>query len=118
MDLIETHFGFSTADVEEIEVRFSNGDLLLSFRDWQEQQQAITFRDCLAFRWQESDEGDLRDDVCYEVRDSPWLARQAELQGVPRDNYGHYKLCFNGHGALDVLACRSRLGSLFKSQEF
>jgi hypothetical protein len=106
MEFVETQFGFSTADAEDVEVRFSKGDLLLSFRDWQEQPQAITFRDCLAFHWEEPDDGELQNDVCYEVRDSPWLARQAELQAVGADGYMHYKLCFNQCGMLDVIARR------------
>lgn len=106
MLFVETYLGFSTADADDVEIRYSKGDLSVSFRDWIERQQVIVFRDCLAFQWEEFDEGPLRDDICYEVRDSAWLARQAELHGVSADQFVHLKLCYNGHGVLDVLAAR------------
>ena len=83
----------------------SSGDLALTFVDWQEQPRRAAFADVLAFRWQEFDERDIRDDVVYEVTDSEWLARQAKLQAVEAEGYVHFKLCFNACGTLNVL-CR------------
>lgn len=106
MRYIETDFGFSTADAGGVAIRFEDGDLHLSFVDWQEQPRSITFRDVLAYRWQELDEAVPRYDTTFEAIESPWLDRQAELQRVPAEGYAHYVLCFNARGVLDVLACR------------
>ena len=106
MKFVQVDIGLHTADAEEVAVQFSSGDLVLTFVDWQEQPRRKVFSDVLAFRWQEFDEEDIRDDVVYEVKDSDWLARQARLQGVETDGYVHYKLCFNACGTLDVICCR------------
>ncbi|HEY4760492.1 MAG TPA: hypothetical protein VIH42_07925 [Thermoguttaceae bacterium] len=106
MKYIEKHFGFSTADAEDVQLQFINCDLTLTFTDWQEKKQQIFFRNILAFCWQEPDETDIRDDETYEVTDSSWLEQQAKLQDVLAQKYAHYKLCFNAIGTLDVLASR------------
>ena len=103
--------GASTADAEKIELRFACGDLTLAFVDWQEAHRRLIFREVLGFRWQEFDEGELgagaiRDDSTYEVLESAWLERQAEIQGEQRQGYAHYVLCFNAIGTLEVLARR------------
>jgi len=110
MRYVEANLGVSTADAEEVALRFEHGDLCLSFVDWKEQPRSLTFRDVLAHRWQELDDPVPRDDTVFEVVDSPWLARQAQLQGVPKDEYAHYVLCFNARGVLDVLAKRLSAG--------
>jgi len=102
---VAVDIGVHTADAEDVALQFSSGDLILTFVDWQEQPRRAVFPDVLAFRWQEFDENDIRDDVVYEVTDSDWLARQAKLQAVKAEGYVHYKLCFNACGTLDVL-CR------------
>jgi hypothetical protein len=106
--LVQVDIGVHTADAEDVQVHFSSGELVLSFVDWQEQPRRKVFADVLAFRWQEFDEESIRDDVVYEVERSDWLARQARLQGVPGDDYVHYKLCFNACGMLDVLCRRTK----------
>ena len=110
----EVRLGASTADAEEVELRFASGDLTLAFVDWQETPRKIVFHEVLGFRWQEFDQrevgehGPIRDDTTYEVLQSSWRDRQAELQGERADEYVHYKLCFNAAGVLDVLARRDR----------
>ncbi len=106
MTFVQVDIGVHTADAEDVAVQFSSGDIVLTFVDWREQPQRTVFNDVLAFRWQEFDEEGIRNDVVYEVEQSSWLARQAQLQGVPSAGYVHYKLCFNACGALDVLCKR------------
>lgn len=105
MTFVRVDIGVHTADAEDVAVQYSSGDLELTFVDWQEQPRRAVFADVLAFRWQEFDEEDIRDDVVYEVKNSDWLARQARIQAVEAEGYVHYKLCFNACGTLDVL-CR------------
>ena len=108
MPFVEVHFGVSTADAENVELHFDGAALVLSFRDWQGVPRQLIFHNILAFRWQDFDEKDIRDDTTYEVLESEWLARQVYLQGVAgvADNYAHYKLCFNALGVLDILGRR------------
>lgn len=106
MRYVGTNLGISTADGEKVTLRLEKGDLYLSFVDWQEQPRSLIFYDVLAHRWQELDDPVPRDDMTFEAVDSPWLARQAELQAVPQDEYAHYVLCFNACGVLDVIARR------------
>jgi hypothetical protein len=106
MRYVEVDLGVSTADAEKVDVHFGDGDLVLTFVDWQDAPRRLVFREVLAFRWQDFDETGIRDDTTYEVVESEWLARQAELQGVSMENYAHYKLCFNVLGTLDVLGLR------------
>ena len=110
MRYVEANLGVSTADAEQVVTRFESGDLHLSFVDWQEQPRSITFREVLAYRWQELDDAVPRDDTTFEAIDSPWLQRQAQLQGVPPNEFAHYVLCFNTCGVLDVLARRASAG--------
>ena len=106
MRYVEANLGVSVADAESVTLRFEARTLLLAFVDWQEQPRSLVFHDVLAHRWQELDEAVPRDDTTFEVVESPWLARQAELQAVQSEDYAHYLLCFNACGALDVLARR------------
>ncbi len=110
MNCIVADLGVSTADGEDVQLQFTRGDLSLRFLDWQEQPRELVFHDVLAFRWQEFDESGLNDDTTYEVVDSEWLQRQAQLQAVAVDQYAHYILCFNACGNLDVLARRKDPG--------
>jgi hypothetical protein len=106
MKFVDAGLGLNTADAESVTVRYAaGGELVLEYVDYREQPVSFGFADAIAFRWQEFDEEGIRDDVAYRVVDSPWLARQAELQAVPVEQYAHYKLCFNAAGCLDVL-CR------------
>jgi hypothetical protein len=108
MHCIVADLGVSTADGEDVQLQFTRGDLSLRFLDWQEQPRELVFHDVIAFRWQEFDESalNIRDDTTYEVIDSEWLQRQAQLQAVDVDQYAHYILCFNACRNLDVLARR------------
>lgn len=111
MHCVVANLGVSTADAEQVEFRYEKGNLFLRFVDWREQPRELVFQDVIAFRWQELDEPelDIRDDTTYEVVDSEWLSRQAQLQAADCENHAHYKLCFNACGALDVLAKRHGL---------
>jgi hypothetical protein len=110
MRYVEASLGVSTADAEQVVLRFEDGDLHVSFVDWKEQPRILTFREVLAHRWQELDDPVPRDDTTFEALESPWLAKQAQLHGVSADGYAHYILCFNASGVLDVLARRFSAG--------
>ena len=110
MKVRRVNLGLNTADAEQVGIAFVNGALVLDFVDWQERPQTRTFQDVLAFRWQEFDERDIRDDTTYEVMESAWLIRQAELQAVPPGDYAHYMVCFNACGVLDILCRRLPVG--------
>ena len=45
--------GVSAADAENVELLYQFGDLLLRYRDWEEQECEKKFFDVLAFRWEE-----------------------------------------------------------------
>ena len=105
MGYVEADIGIHTADAENVSIQYVEGDVLLRYVDWQEKSRAFTFSEVLAFRWQEFDDQGIRDDMAYQVTDSPWLQRQCELQAEPTDHYVHYKLCFNACGVLDLI-CR------------
>jgi hypothetical protein len=108
VEYVRRNLGIHTADGERVRITF-DGNLVVSFVDWHEEPRELTLCDVLAFRWQELDDPAVpRDDETYEVVDSGWLARQAELHAVSAADFAHYMLCFNACGVLDVL-CR-RLG--------
>jgi hypothetical protein len=101
---------FSTADAEYPNLVLERGQLRVSFRDWRERSVTLLFQDVVAFSW---DEGDAalnathRDDCCYLVHDSPWLARHREVGTVMQEvDCRHFKLCFNAAGVLQVLASK------------
>lgn len=100
---VETFIGVHTADAERVEINYSNETLFLSYIDWQEQPQTAEFRDTLAFRWQEHDDVTTpREDTTFQVLESSWLASQvADIPG--REEFVHYKLCFNACGVLDII---------------
>lgn len=101
------NLGFSTADAEGIQLNFDGSNLHLKCTDWQEKPVSYTFENVLAYKWGQGVEPDIpRYDECYEVESSDWLLRETELASVHREDYMHYKLCFNACGILDVLACR------------
>lgn len=108
MNFIAANLGVSTADAEDVQFHYQKGVLSLVFLDWQKQHCEVIFEDVLGFQWQDLDEQefDMPDDQAYEVVESQWLGRQAQLQDVPCEPYAHYKLCFNSCGCLDVLAKR------------
>ena len=107
----ECDLGFPTADAENVRLSYASGDLTMQFTDWQEQTRSVRFEEVLGFAWQdELDNSEIRDDVCYRIAASPWLARLLELTGEPNPNeFSHYKLCFNACGVLDVV-CRKVVG--------
>ena len=106
MEYIKTHLGFSTADANQVSLQYENGDLILSFVDWQEQCQSARFENAIAFRWQDPGLSAPREDETFEVVGSPWLEEQTRFQGVLSSEYAHYVLCFNACGTLDVVARR------------
>ncbi|MEK6258920.1 MAG: hypothetical protein AABP62_09925 [Planctomycetota bacterium] len=101
---------FSTADADYPAIVSERGCLRVTFRDWREELVTLLFHDVVAFSW---DDGDAvvnaghRDDCCYIVHDSPWLARHHEVGTVmPTEALQHFKLCFNATGVLQVLASK------------
>ncbi|HKR63427.1 MAG TPA: hypothetical protein VJZ00_06815 [Thermoanaerobaculia bacterium] len=110
MEFRHVDFGFSTADADQIELKFESAALTLRFLDWREQPIVKTFQDVLAFKWDSVfDESAPRDDQSFEVVDSPWLSREVERREIEDPSqYCHYKLCFNELGVLDVLALAAK----------
>jgi hypothetical protein len=104
MDILKSELRVSTADAEDVRMRHEEDALWVAFRDWQDREISVVFRGVLGFRWQECDETVIRDDMTYEVVNSPWLGQQARLQSVNASDYTHHKLCFNACGMIDVLA--------------
>lgn len=108
MKRVQVDIGVHTADAEDVAVQLHGDRLLLTYVDWRERPQRKMFVDVLAFRWQEPELDELRDDVVYEVVGSPWLERQCELQAVSIEERAHYELRFNACGVLDVVCRRDR----------
>ena len=99
--------GFSTADAEYPEIHQEEGDVILRFKDWQEKNIEVFFADPIALKWQmaESFHDGERDDSCYEIVNSDWLAlhiKQGEVS--PSEEYKHYKFNFNGCGQFEILS--------------
>lgn len=105
----QTIFPAPTADTEAgPEFHYSDGELLLSFRDYRNNDVRIRFRNVLGIRWTEDDGSGhgLRDDKVYEVRDSDWIRKLQDLGAIPSANHGyrHLKIGFNELGSfLDVV---------------
>lgn len=106
------HLGesFSTADAEYPKVISERGYLRVWFRDWRAKVVTLLFHDVAAYSWDDGDaavDANHRDDCCYIVHDSPWLARHREVGTLmPSEDHRHFKLCFNAAGVLQVLASR------------
>ncbi|QTL35002.1 hypothetical protein [Pseudoalteromonas viridis] len=103
--LIDT--GFSTADAEYPEIIQADGDVILKFKDWREQEIEVFFADPVAVKWQMAEvlSPEERFDSCYEVVDSNWLQLHLEKEVVSAsEGYKHYKFNFNELGTFEVLA--------------
>ena len=102
------HESFSAADAEYPHIELASGCLRVRFTDWREETVTLLFRDVVAFSWDEGDaalNASHRDDCCYIVHESPWLARHREVGTIiPAEDRRHFKLCFNAAGVLQVLA--------------
>ena len=98
---------FSTADAERPEIRYCNGELFLTFKDWQNKSVSVLFTDPVAFKWEEADcfyEGE-RDDSCYVIENSEWIAAYLKHGDISKNEaYQHYKFNFNSIGQLEVIA--------------
>ena len=99
--------GFSTADADRPEIAYTQGDLLVQFKDWRGQLVALRFPDAVAFHWQYGTAlpAGVRDDSSYEVTDSDWMAELRSLKALPPEPH-HYMLCFNAVGVLVVVSGR------------
>ena len=98
---------FSTADAESPEIHCRNGELFLTFKDWQNKNVSVLFADPVGFKWEEADsfyEGE-RDDSCYIIENSEWIATYLKNGDISKNEaYQHYKFNFNGIGQLEVIA--------------
>jgi hypothetical protein len=99
---------FSTADADAPVLAYDLGQLHVRFRDWQDKEVALTFRNVALFSW---DDGDAawssghRDDICYTVIGSEWLKRHLDVGTISAgEGHHHYKLCFNAAGVLQVIS--------------
>ena len=100
------HAGFSTADAEDLEISFRNDQLIVSFRDWQNQSVLIAFSETAAFLWtSELDPDGFRADAASVVIESTWLEEQANCgNSLIKRSCKHFRLGFNAVGVLNVLA--------------
>ena len=108
MDLVPADLDFAVADGERVETAFADGDLVLRFVDWREERIERRFPDTLAFRWATRSTVETpRDDMAYEVPESPWLVEEvrSEAYSNPGD-FVHFILCFNAAQILEVISRR------------
>jgi hypothetical protein len=98
--------GFSTADTEKVAIQYVDGDVEVHLDDWRETAVVIRFPSAVAFRWQDDESlpNHIRDDMPYEVIDSPWVAELSSLGLIGNRPVHHYKLCFNACGVFDVVS--------------
>jgi hypothetical protein len=99
--------GFSTADAAYPSFTMGDTGFSLEFLNWQERPIRVNFDNIAGVRWEALDGGDYQ---IYEMVDSVWvtsLLRTTEY--AASDGLRHFRLCFNAHGVLDVLASHMRL---------
>ena len=82
--------GMATADAGSVQLLYQSGDLLLRYKDWQDQACEKKFYSVLAFRWEEFTDQAPRDDLSFQVINSTWLTAQAKIQEVTPSNYIHF----------------------------
>lgn len=92
--------GFSTADANYPGFESSSGNLKVTFLDWQEQTINVTFKEVMAFKWQEAEQllpNEPYDGAC-KILNSEWLTQHGNIA-----DYNHYCFNFNACGKLEVL---------------
>jgi hypothetical protein len=100
----------STRDSSAPTLAFQGDQLTLQFSDWSGGDRRFTFRDAVAFRWQDAmplpSSVDADYGSAYEVTASPWLAELAGTEALtPGVSYRHWLFCFHGiESALEVVA--------------
>jgi hypothetical protein len=100
----------STRDSGQLNVAFDARELVLRFNDYSGDERRFTFRDVIAFRWQDGlpVPAGVDDDYgsAYEVTSSPWLAELARTETLmPAGSCKHWLFCFHGiDSALEVVA--------------
>lgn len=94
-ELIALEPNFSTADAESVAMDLNSGRLRVHYRDWQSRQVGVLFEDVSTLTWVYSE---VEGDRPYEVLNSALLLKFNEPQ------LRHFRLYFNTHGTLDVIA--------------
>lgn len=96
--------GFTTADANYLSMACDAANLSLMFRDRQERQLCVIFRDVSRFEWTDEPDdrfdGEPNDGSCV-VLDSGWPPRHS------RTSCKHYRLNFSARGGRLDVACRS-----------
>lgn len=110
--LKEIQTPFCVADADFPDFKHEDGNLTLSFIDYQEKHIEVYFPDVLAFKWQMIEE--LRDDEyydrSYEIENSKWLKAHKDQRVIEeKEEYTHYKFNFNACGCLEVLSMEFRM---------
>lgn len=99
--------GFSVADAELPYVNMNGGDLVLKFKDWQENYIEVCFLDVVAFKWHMIEmliDGEEHA-KSHVIINSEWLAKHVEQEVIgAQENYQHYKFNFNENGQLEVIS--------------
>jgi len=105
MHVIPAQFPFSVADGEDVDLSFSDGDIVLTFVDLQEKRVEHRFSEVLAFRWSARPTTETpRDDSTFEVTESSWLLEEVRLEGYAKpEDFVHHVLCFNASKVLEVM---------------
>jgi hypothetical protein len=100
---VEIFIGVHPADAEQVGLMYKDQRLTLKYVDWNQNLQCVEFKETIAFRWQERDEGLApRDDTTYKVLNSEWLRNQIS-RPLDLEEYAHYKILFNVCGVLDLI---------------
>ena len=99
---IETRFATDDARGPFIEIMEKDGlpeHVALKWFDYHGRQVEVLFRDVIALKWQMAAsllDGE-RDDCCYEILDSKWIALHLEQESIPSSHsYKHYRFNFAG----------------------
>jgi hypothetical protein len=100
----ELKVGFSTADVQDVCVSFTDRTLAVEFADWQGKKTNLVFRNVAGFKWDDTSfqSIDVSPDRAYRVLNSDWLSTFSCTAG-----FTHFALGFCGqlgYAFLDVIA--------------
>jgi hypothetical protein len=99
---------FATADASRLVLSYEQGQLRVSFVDWQEQSVILLFRDVAGFSWDDGEASQSaahRDDTSYTIAGSDWLRQQLDIGTITvSEGHHHFKLCFNAVGVLQVIS--------------
>ena len=99
---------FSTADtIGKAELFYKDRYLKLKFRQWNDKETTIEFKEVIGFCWDDNYLGQVKvaPDRVYEIENSVWMDELRKEIKINPNKYHHYKLYFIVEAAvLDVIA--------------